>query len=198
MRLLDGHQMGDLDPVPVGMGDIERGKRSADMEAKYLHAIRIQALFISSAAGIRIGLADGEFFRDDALRLLRQRIQEVSRRPPEQNDEPSQRDLHEFLRLLDPLDILDKPPLLFMLDHLLYQFREGHPRLPHTGEGGPDLFPDNDALCGIHGIYDIRTVDGKRLLLERYSPAASPFGRRNEAGYSLVQHHDVIIEHDLH
>jgi hypothetical protein len=32
------------------------------------------------------------------------------------------------------------------------------------------------------------------LLLERYSPAASPFGRQNEAGYSLVQHHDVIID----
>ena len=71
MRLLDGHQMGDLDPVPVGMGDIERGKRSADMEAKYLHAIRIQAFFISPAAGIRIGLQNSKFFRDDALLLLR-------------------------------------------------------------------------------------------------------------------------------
>ena len=91
MRLLDGHQMGYLDPVPVGIGmnDIERGKRSADMEAKYLHAIHIQAFFISPAAGIRIGLQNSKFFRDDALRLLRQRIQEVSRRPPEQNDEPS-------------------------------------------------------------------------------------------------------------
>ena len=73
MRLLDGHQVGDLDPVPVGIGmdDIERGERSADMEAKYLHAIRIQAFFISPAAGIRIGLQNSKFFRDDALRLLR-------------------------------------------------------------------------------------------------------------------------------
>jgi len=30
--------------------------------------------------------------------------------------------------------------------------------------------------------------------MERYPPAASPFGRRIEAGYSLVQHHDVIID----
>ena len=69
MRLLDGHQVGDLDPVPVGIGmdDIERGERSADMEAKYLHAIRIQAFFISPAAGIRICPQNGKFCRDDAL-----------------------------------------------------------------------------------------------------------------------------------
>ena len=73
MRLLDGHQVGDLDPVPVGidMDEIERGERSPDMEAKYLHPARIQAFIISPAAGIRICLADGKFCRDDALRLLR-------------------------------------------------------------------------------------------------------------------------------
>jgi len=73
MRLLDGHQVGDLDPVPVGidMDEIERGERSPDTEAKYLHAIRIQAFFISPAVGIRICLQNGKFCRDDALRLLR-------------------------------------------------------------------------------------------------------------------------------
>jgi len=59
-RLLDGHQAGDLDPVPIGidMDEIERGKRSPYMEAKYLHPARIQAFIISPAAGIRICLAE--------------------------------------------------------------------------------------------------------------------------------------------
>ena len=72
-RLLDGHQAGDLDPVPIGidMDEIERGKRSPYMEAKYLHPVRIQASLISSATGIRICLQDGKFCRDNALRLLR-------------------------------------------------------------------------------------------------------------------------------
>jgi len=73
MRLLDGHQVGDLDPVPVSidMDEIERGERSPDMEAKYLHPVRIQASFISSAVGIRVRPQNGKFCRDDALRLLR-------------------------------------------------------------------------------------------------------------------------------
>ncbi len=41
------------------------------MEAEYLHAIRIQALCISSAAGIGIRFQVGTFCRDDALRPLR-------------------------------------------------------------------------------------------------------------------------------
>ena len=76
----------------------------------------------------------------------------------------SQRNLHEFFPFLDPLDIFYKTPLLFVLDHLLYQFREGHPRLSHTGEGSPDLFLDNNALCGILGIY---TIDRKTLPVYR-------------------------------
>ena len=71
MRLLNGHQVRDLDPILVGVDEIERGERSPDMEAKYLHPARIQAFIISPAAGIRICLADGKFCRDDALRLLR-------------------------------------------------------------------------------------------------------------------------------
>jgi len=81
MCLLDGHQMGNLDPIPVGIGmdDVECGKRSPYVEAKYLYAICIQAFFISSVTGIRICLQNGKFFRDDALRLLRQSIQEIRR-----------------------------------------------------------------------------------------------------------------------
>lgn len=120
---------------------------SPDMQAKYFHPVRMKAFFISPAAGIKICLQDGRFCRDDALRLLRQSFQKVRCRSPEQNDEPSQRDLHKFFSFPDPPDIFYKPPLLFVLDHLLRQLREGHPRLSHAGEGSPDLFPDGDALC---------------------------------------------------
>jgi len=87
MRLLNGHQVRDLDPILVGVDEIERGERSPYMEAEYLRIIRVQAFFISPATRIRIDPQSGKFCRDDALRLLRQGMQEVRRRLPEQNGE---------------------------------------------------------------------------------------------------------------
>ena len=55
-----------------------------------------------------------------APRLLSGVVDEIRCRPPEQERQTSQRDLHEFFCLLDPLDIFYKTSLLFVLDHLLY------------------------------------------------------------------------------
>jgi hypothetical protein len=70
------------------------------------------------------------------------------------------------------LDIFYKPPLIFVLDHLLQQLREGHPQLSHVGEGSPDLFSDSDAFRGGHGIYGIGTAENIAWCTG-YSPAIS-------------------------
>ena len=56
LRLLDGHQVSDLDLVSIDVDEIERGERSPYMKPEYLHTLCIQALFISPATGIWIGL----------------------------------------------------------------------------------------------------------------------------------------------
>ncbi len=133
------------------MDEIERSERSPHMKAEYLHIARIQALFVSSATGVRISLQNNRFCRDDALRLFRQAVQEIRRRLPERNGE-----YHNGISTSSPVSWIrpissTSRRFSSLLEHILYQFREDHLRLPH----GPDLFPDNNALCGIHSIDEV-------------------------------------------
>ena len=76
----------------------------------------------------------------------------------------SQFNLHEILFLLDPHNILNKAPLLFMLNHIRDQPGERHSGLPHLGEICPYPFFNNNALYGIRGK-DIMCGIGRNIFL---------------------------------
>jgi len=121
-----------------------------------------QAFFISPATGTGIRLQDGRLSHDDALRLLRQSVQEICCRPPEQNGirhkEISASSSVSWIRLMSYTSRrLFSCSIIFSISS--ENVIPGSRKLERAARTSSlTIFPDNNARCGIHGI---GIADGK-------------------------------------